>query len=1495
VADNLQLKLLIGTDGAASTVAQLAAIQKQIEATAATSPGITRLANTMGTSYSQAERFAKGLGMTAEAANQAIGSLRSLNAVGADSFTKFSTLAAQGKITAEQYQALDKAAQANKGSQAQLSEGLGMVAFKFNNIIQALQTLRAVAQPVYDALIASNEKLNAQLLSSQTNLASSSRIFQGQTEITDPTAKINATKGQLREALKQIEKDTQQLVGVTSEQVNELFQITLTNAATLNNQSKQFPDAISAATSLTKGWAASLKVVGIPLNQARQEINSIVKGQVDQNSILAKNLNITNDQVNQWKAQGRLVDELNKRLDVFVAGNAIAARSIEGIGSNITDLIQRIGRISGEPLLEPIINVLDQIEKYLKKNEASITNFFRSFSETSAGAIESLKQFEPTFKFLEDAVTQLAPIVQTLFKAAVDGAILVGRAIQENLKPALEILKLALEGYGKLNDLINYRGDSDAISALDQYSESLSNLQGQIIQNGAALKRLQAIEANGGTLTAQQVAQRKQLLAAGKALSEQAQTEAKEIGKLQANNPAIIEYRNNLVKQAEAQQAASEKNAGALRTEANLVTDLGTTQELYAKRVKQARDLIEKEGNGDPAQLKAAMADSIKLAESGVKAKYTNIEAARAELEAIKNNTKAELEIRTQAKDAINSLYDARIAKVKELIEVGTGTGESAITELERIKGDAGLEAATRKKAADQIVSITKERIAAETAAIAAQSAQVAQLKANERIGEVEADKRTTTLKLAELTKQAEAQQAAVNNAVSDQARQQAIAELDKTEAAKLQLIGEYQQRERKAILDGYDLKKQLIAAQRQIGFTNEREYQAQLANISLDQLEEQLAQQSAALAKLAEGDKRGREKLIASIAETEAKKQQVIQQYDQKQIELENTRFDQQLKALETYKNTREITEKEFAQLRLQNSLDQTDREIQLQQVALSRLGKNDVEGRAAIETKILELRTKRIAAFDQLYAAELEQIKIYQAKAAQLLQQAETDRNKEIQAAANQQLSTIEKTEQDKLDLQRGSLEQQLATAKDAEAKLDALASKTRSPEAERAYQNEVRSARLATSQITLKQLELEGQQIQLNRGRAIKAIEDEQAARSRSADAQLGQITAVSAAQTRASKAAEAAYATQQNKLENLSKSLERQNNLFQAQANLAKAVEGAADAQGNIEAEKVKSAIELTKQLQEGNLSDRQRIEIQDRLNQLVGSNTQSIAQLTAKQSQIEQETARRKAAALGLEQAIARQNLLIDQSKNDLANKRLLIEAQIAELKAKQAALDAQAALQAQRINDQRAITGAQAEVDKAAALAPGRDRDRALADAQSKLDLAKQSATTNQANAQQAVELANQQVGFATQAVQQAKEQINQQGIINQLQRQTLDITQATARSTYDAAEAMRQYAAAAERAKAAATGISPPVPTSGAIPQFPIPQFTQPLAQPVGDGGISAFNGQQIELAVRDLQRSIEQRPAKIEVPVTINRPESGEELEELLRVQRAAGRANL
>jgi hypothetical protein len=1289
------------------------------------------------------------------------------------------------------------------------SIGLAETAFRFNNVIGALQNLRAAAQPVYDALIASNEKLNAQILSSQTNLASSTRIFQGDQEITDPTAKINATRGAIKQALKEVEIATQELVGVTTSEVNELFQITLTNAGALGNQSKVFPDQIASAAALTKGWAASLKVIGVPLNQARQEINSILKGQIDQNSILAKNLNITNAQVGQWQAQGRLVDELNKRLDVFVAGNAIAARSIDGIGSNIKDLIERIGRNAGEPLLEPIINVLASIEKYLKINEAAITNFFRGLSEGVANGINSLEKFQPTFKFLEESITRLAPIVSTLFKAAIDGFIVLEQINQEVLKPIREDILYVLEGLGKINDLINYDGNADAISALEQYGEQVLKLQDAIGANGTAIRKLQAIEKSGVPLTAEQIQQKKQLLAVSKILTDQAKAEAAEIGKVQANNPAIIEQRNNLIKAAEAQVAASEKNIGANRLEAKSLDVLGTTQEQYAKKVADNQRQIKNEANGQADDFKKAAKEAVDLAKTGVETKQITVEQARVQLKEILNNAKVDLDAQIAAKKAIVELYDGRISKVKELIEVGELQAEMGIAELARIRDDSELEASTRRKAAQQIVGIRKEQIAAETSAIQAQQARIAALQAEQRLGEQATDRETTVLKLAEIDKQAEAQRLLLENATNNSERDKTLAEISKTEADRAKLQAEFDQRERKRLVDFGDQRRLLIKANYDLGVFDQGEYNTRIAQNDLEQLDTQLRQQREAFKLLAANDVDGRNILLSKIAEAESKQVAILRQFDDAEVKRNNDYRDQELKALESYKATKLISEAEFAKFRLQNRLEQSDAEIKLQQRSLERLSKNDIEGRNAIEAKIFDLRTKRIAAFDQLYQAELEQIKIYQTEANQLLQQAEVERTALIQIAANNRSTRIEQTEQARSTAQKKALEGQLALAKDQEARLAALSGRTRSPEAERAYQQEVRAARLNTAQITLKQLEQEGQQIQYLRGLAIKAIDDRVAAQTRAADAQIGKIAQISAAQARATKTAEAAGEREKFNLDRVAKSLELQNNLYQAKLALTKAIQSAEGANGDIEAEKIKSAIELTKQLETENLSEKERLIIQKRLTELIGPNAQSLYQLALRQSELEGQAAQRKQAALLFEQEQARIQLALEQKKNDLTNQRAVLEAKIGELKAKQSLLDAQSALQQERINSQKAIQIAQGDVDKARELAPGQDRDRQLADAQARLALAKESAIANQANAVQQIELAKQQVQFAGENVEQARAQQAQQAEINRLQTATLEIQQKSAIAQVESVESARKYADELARARAEAEKLS--------------------------------------------------------------------------------------
>lgn len=329
----------------------------------------------------------------------------------------------------------------NKGRGAsELSQGLTGLAFGFNNVIGAVQTLAAKGQQAYQLLIGQNEQLNQQLLQSQATLAATSRIIVDGVEQQGQAA-VRATGPLLKQALKDLERETLQLVGVTSQQVNQIFQVVLSNASQLAGQSTEFGSSIEAAVPLTKSLVAALGVLNVPLEQANQELRSILQGQITSDSLLARQLNITNEQVRQWRAQGVLIDELNKRLEPFVLANAEAARSITGITSNLKDSFEVIFREAGQPLLDPVIDQLAILETFIKQNQQAITEFFQNGVKFAQDLIENLAPIIDVFvEVLEPVVLSLANLFDDTLTDALRSATTGVKLFVEFSKPALDVV-----------------------------------------------------------------------------------------------------------------------------------------------------------------------------------------------------------------------------------------------------------------------------------------------------------------------------------------------------------------------------------------------------------------------------------------------------------------------------------------------------------------------------------------------------------------------------------------------------------------------------------------------------------------------------------------------------------------------------------------------------------------------------------------------------------------------------------------------------------------------------------------------------------------------------------------------------------------------------------------------------------------------------------------------------------------------------------------------
>ena len=271
-----------------------------------------------------------------------------------------------------------------KGSALQFAGSINNIVGEISLITGALGSLQSiVATGPYQLLISQNVQLQEQLLATKSSLVATNKIIQAGTNIIDPTQAIKALDVPVQAAIDKIRQGSLELVGVTSNQLIDSFQI-------IAGQIGNIGGSLDDATKLTLSFAASLGTMGLDLSQARQEITSILTGTIDMNSVLAKSLNLTNSQVASWKSQGKLIDELTKRLEPFRAGNALAAKTINGVTSNIQEYIEEIARIAGSGLLDPIVDELNKVYDFLKVNKDELAAISTNIAKNLGVALQAL-------------------------------------------------------------------------------------------------------------------------------------------------------------------------------------------------------------------------------------------------------------------------------------------------------------------------------------------------------------------------------------------------------------------------------------------------------------------------------------------------------------------------------------------------------------------------------------------------------------------------------------------------------------------------------------------------------------------------------------------------------------------------------------------------------------------------------------------------------------------------------------------------------------------------------------------------------------------------------------------------------------------------------------------------------------------------------------------------------------------------------------------------
>jgi lambda family phage tail tape measure protein len=262
------------------------------------------------------------------------------------------------------------------GAAGQLVTTLAKVGFATFAIKETVGLLQAAFTGFFNNTIGREVKLRETILKTQTTLASTNKVFKDGKEITDPYQKIVALTGAVNKNIESIRERSIALAGVTSGEVIEVFGI-------VASQIGQIGGGLKEAEDLAIQFAAALGTFGLPIYQARQEIGSILRGDIGIDSILAKSLQISSKDIAEAKTKaGGVVKFLEERLAAAVAGQRIAAEGFSGVVSNIKDLGELIGQNFGTGMLQPLLHSLTAVFETLFRIRKQIFDIAAKAGET---------------------------------------------------------------------------------------------------------------------------------------------------------------------------------------------------------------------------------------------------------------------------------------------------------------------------------------------------------------------------------------------------------------------------------------------------------------------------------------------------------------------------------------------------------------------------------------------------------------------------------------------------------------------------------------------------------------------------------------------------------------------------------------------------------------------------------------------------------------------------------------------------------------------------------------------------------------------------------------------------------------------------------------------------------------------------------------------------------------------------------------------------------
>lgn len=239
---------------------------------------------------------------------------------------------------------------------------------------------------------------------------------------------------------------------------------------------------------LTTSLAGAVKTLGLDAKQVKQEVRGLLTGDIGVDTSLARALNINKKMVDEWRAQGTLVDELNRRLQYFNLTAARSAEDLDVLVSNLGDTYDLLaqqatektfGRVKemvarlAEGLLDPVTARLrPEIQAIVDFIDRALTLIADRALDLESDAIRGLQDFG---RYIADNREKLLDTVDATLELVEQLALLVEAAVDLQLAMS-GVDRSALDAGKSTSGLLNVvRGLATGVALVRDLFESIAN------------------------------------------------------------------------------------------------------------------------------------------------------------------------------------------------------------------------------------------------------------------------------------------------------------------------------------------------------------------------------------------------------------------------------------------------------------------------------------------------------------------------------------------------------------------------------------------------------------------------------------------------------------------------------------------------------------------------------------------------------------------------------------------------------------------------------------------------------------------------------------------------------------------------------------------------------------------------------------------------------------------------------------------------------------